>query len=52
MLVPKEKEGTFLLYIDYRALNNITIKDKTPLPILADVRDHFQGASFKDILEQ
>ena len=43
LFVPK-KDGGLRLYIDYRGLNKVTIKDKTPLPLIAETLHRFQGA--------
>ena len=42
MFVPK-KNGKLRLVVDYRALNNITVKDRTPLPLISELRDRLQG---------
>ena len=39
----KKKDGTMHLCIDYRQLNNITIKNKYLLPRIDDLFDQFQG---------
>ena len=44
MLIVKKKDGSFRLYIDYRQLNNVTIKNKYPLPRIDDLIDQLQGA--------
>jgi hypothetical protein len=41
--VPK-KEGTQRMCVDYRALNEVTIKKKYPLPRIDDLFDHLCGA--------
>ena len=33
------------MYIDYRQLNKVTIKNKYPIPMIHDMLDQFQGAS-------
>ena len=43
MSVPKS-DGSLQLVIDYRHLNNITIKNRYPLPLILDMLDRLQGA--------
>jgi hypothetical protein len=43
IFVPK-KDGTQRLCMDYRALNEVTIKNKYPLPRTNDLFDQFHGA--------
>jgi hypothetical protein len=50
MFVPK-KNGKLRLVVDYRALNNITVKDRTPLPLISELRDRFQGKSWFTALD-
>ena len=45
VLFVKKKDGTMILYIDYRQLNKITIKNRYPLPRIDDLFDQLQGAS-------
>jgi hypothetical protein len=40
-----EKDGTKRMCIDYRALNEVTIKNKYPLPRIEDLFDQLRGAS-------
>ena len=42
LFVPK-KDGSLQLYIDYRVLNNITIKDRYTLPLINELYNRFQG---------
>jgi hypothetical protein len=44
ILFVRKKEGTFRMVIDYRQINNLTIKDKYPLPRIDDLLDRLQGA--------
>jgi hypothetical protein len=43
IFVPKE-DGTQRLCVDYRALNEVTIKNKYPLPRIDDLFDQLHGA--------
>ncbi|SLM36161.1 gag polymerase env [Lasallia pustulata] len=43
MFIPKS-DGSLQLVIDYRRLNNITIKNRYPLPLILDMLDRLQGA--------
>ena len=46
VLFAKKKDGSLRLCIDYRGLNNITEKDRTPLPSIQQIRDQIQGAKY------
>ena len=43
LFVPK-KNGELRLCIDYRSLNNITIKDRHPFPLISEIQDRIRGA--------
>ena len=43
MFMPKA-DGSLRLVIDYRRLNDITIKNCYPLPLISDMLDRLQGA--------
>jgi hypothetical protein len=45
VLFVEKKDGTRRMCIDYRALNEVTIKNKYPLPRIEDLFDHLRGAS-------
>lgn len=44
VLFLKKKDGTLRMCIDYRELNNVTIKNKYPLPRIDDLFDQLKGA--------
>jgi len=46
ILFVKKKDGTMRMCIDYRALNNITIKNAYPLPRIEELFDRLQGAKY------
>ena len=45
MLFVKKKDGTLRLYVDYRQLKNMTVKNKYLLPIIDDLFNQLKGAS-------
>ena len=44
VLFVKKKDGSMRLYIDYRELNKVTVRNKYPLPRIDDLFDQLQGA--------
>ena len=44
MLFVKKKDGTLRMCIDYRGLNDVTVKNKYPLPMIDELFDQLQGA--------
>jgi hypothetical protein len=44
VLFVEKKDGTKRMCIDYRALNEVTIKNKYHLPRIEDLFDHLTGA--------
>lgn len=45
VLFERKKDGSMRLCIDYRQLNQVTVKNKYPLPRVDDLLDQLQGAS-------
>ena len=45
MLFVKKKDGTLRLYVDYRQLNKMTVKNKYPFPRIDDLFNQLKGAS-------
>ena len=41
----KKPDGSLRFCVDFRALNNITVKDRYPLPRVDDLLDHLRGAT-------
>lgn len=46
ILFVKKKDGTMRMCVDYRALNNVTIKNSYPLPRVDELFDRLQGAKY------
>jgi hypothetical protein len=44
VLFVKKKDGTKRMCIDYRSLNEVTVKNKYPLPRIEDLFDQLRGA--------
>jgi hypothetical protein len=44
VILVEKKDGTQRMCVDYRALNEVTIKNKYPLPRIEDLFDQLKGA--------
>ncbi|GJU12145.1 putative reverse transcriptase domain-containing protein [Tanacetum coccineum] len=45
ILFVKKKDGSFRMWIDYRELNKLTVKNRYPLPRIDDLFDQLEGSS-------
>ena len=45
LFVPK-KDGSLRLYVDYRGLNLIIVKNRYPLPLITEIIDRVTGAKY------
>ena len=46
VLFQKKQDGSLRMCVDYRALNKVRVKNKYPVPLVADLFDRLSKASF------
>ena len=51
MFIPKPNSNKLRLIVDYQQLNKITEKDRTPLPLITELKDRLFGKKWFTALD-
>ena len=46
MLFQKKKDGTLRLCVDYKKLNEVTVRNSYPIPLITDIIERVKGANY------